>query len=173
MDDDSDRAREEFPEDRGTDDPVTDDVQDAAQQRQHERTENVEETLAGVREDLGEQTYPVNSEQVAAMYADQPTDLPNETEWIESALSRIDESFEDEEAAYEALVTVFERGEHLEIRSDAKGPEPPYWSEERAETQHEFEDDPIPDTGYESSVERSQERARRAQADSDDDEREE
>lgn len=151
-----------------------DDVQDEAAERQHERTERVEEVLAGVREDLGDHTYPVNSEEVAATYADQPIDLPNETEWVESALRRIDERFEDEEAAYGALVTVFEQGEHLDERSGARGPQPPYWDEERAETQHEFdenalEDAPDPNEGdpSESSVVRSQRRAREAQADSD------
>lgn len=146
-------------------------VRDGAVERRRERTARVEDVLARVREDLGDQTYPVSSEEVAATYADQPTDLPNETEWVESALRRIDESYGDEEAAYEALVTVFEEGQHRDVRPNAEGPEPPYWSEERAETGHEFrenapaeEEDPNEGDPTESSVVRSQRRAREAQA---------
>lgn len=137
---------------------------DEPEERQAELAETVESILAGVREDLGDQTYPVSSEQVAAMYADRPQDLPNETEWIETAISRIDTSFEDEQAAYEALVTIFERGQHLDIRSDSKGPEPPYWEEERVDTAHDPSEDrdPINAPGYDSAVEESHERAREA-----------
>lgn len=165
--DDSDANREETPEERGIDDPITDSVQDAAEQRQHERTERVEDALAGVREDLGNQTYPVSSEELSAAYADQPIDLPNETESLGSVFRRIDETFEDEAAAYEAAVTELSTDEQVAVRGNAADPEGATWSEERAETQHEFEDDPIPDTDYESSVERSRERAREAQAESD------
>ena len=165
--DDSDGAREETPEDRGTDDPITDSVEDAAQQRQHERTEGVEGTLAEVREDLGNRKYPVSSEELSAAYADEPIDLPNETESLGSVFRRLDETFEDEEAAYDAVITELD-DEELAARSDGPGTETATWSEERAETQHEFEDDPIPDEDYESSVERSRERAREAQAESND-----
>ena len=146
----------------------TDSVQDAAEERRHERTERVEGTLADVREDLGEQAYPVSSEDLAATYADQSVDLPNETESLGSVFRRLDDTFEDEEAAYEAVAAELTVEEAAGVREGAAGREPATWSEERAETQHEFEDDPIPDEDYESSVERSRERAREAQAQSDD-----
>lgn len=136
--------------------------EDAAEQRQHEMARRTEETLAGVREDLGEQTYPASAEEVAAMYADQPSDLPNETEWVATALERIDTSFEDEQAAYEALVTVFEEGQHVGIRSDAKGPEPPY-QDAGAETQRTpgEEREAVDSEQDESTVKTSKEHARR------------
>ncbi|HKJ57932.1 MAG TPA: hypothetical protein VKA37_01795, partial [Halobacteriales archaeon] len=58
------------------------------------------------------------------------------------------------------------------VDAEAAGEPQPTWSEERAETQHEFREAPFDDEDYESSVERSRERARRAQAESDEDDRE-
>ncbi|WP_313696190.1 hypothetical protein [Halorarum halobium] len=87
-----------------------DSVQDAAERRQHERAESVETTLEAVRADLGTHQYPVTSEDLAAYYADDPTDLPNETESLGSAFGRLDRSFADPDEAFEALVSEFEEG---------------------------------------------------------------
>jgi len=159
-------------DDAGAEDPDLDRVQDAAEDRRRERTEHVEDALAGVREDLGEEKYPVSSEELAATYADQAIDLPNETETLGSVFDRIDEQFEDERAVYEAVVTELEAEERFPVDADAAGEPPPTWGEERAETQHEFREAPFDDEDHESSVERSRERARRAQAESDEDDRE-
>jgi hypothetical protein len=144
-----------------------DSVQNAAEQRQHDRTESVEATLAAVREDLGDRSYPVTSEELAAAYAQGPFDLPNETESLESALGRIDDSFEDEQTAFEALATMFDRPENLEYSTDARGPEPPYWEEDRVEAGHEPGETPdeLDVDATERSIERSRERAREAMAD--------
>jgi hypothetical protein len=146
-------------------------AQDAAERRQHDRAEHVAEALAGVRSDLEGREYPVSSEELAATYADQPIDLPNETESIGSVFQRIEDSFEDERAAFDALITEMNADDRLGDRGDVRAAEPATWSEERAETQHEFEEareKPIDEEDYESSVVRSRERDREAEAKSDD-----
>ena len=166
--DDSDSARDEGRSDGGEAEGSLEGVQDAAEQRRRERTDRVEGTLADVRADLGEQSYPVSSEDLAATYADQSIDLPNETESLGSVFRRLEDTFEDEEAAYEAVAAELSVDEAAGVREGEASRAPATWSEERAETQHEFREDPIPDEVHESSVERSRERAREAQADSDD-----
>ena len=163
----SDRGGDEA----GAEDADLDSVQDAAAERQRERADHVEDALAAVREDLGEEKYPVSSEELAATYADQAIDLPNETETLGSVFDRIDEQFEDERAVYEAVVRELEAEERFPVDAEAADEPPPTWSEERAETQHEFREAPFDDDDYESSVERSRERAREAQAESDEDDR--
>lgn len=108
-----------------------DGVQDAAERRQRERAESVEDTLEAVRADLGAHRYPVNSEDLAAYYADDPIDLPNETESLGSAFGRLDRSFEDPDEAYEALVSEFEEG-RLEGRDDDPGGGNATWDGGRA-----------------------------------------
>ena len=142
-------------------------VQESANDRRSERTDTVENILATVREDLGDQKYPVSSEELSAYYANGPRDVANETEWIESAFDRIDNSFEDAQEAYEALVTEFEQGDHLDIRSDAIGHEPPYESAERASTQEPGEDpgeELADDLGYDDGIDDARRRASEAQA---------
>ena len=107
-----------------------DSVQDAAERRQHERAESVESTLEAVREDLGSHQYPVTSEDLGAYYADDPIDLPNETESLGSAFGRLDRSFEDPDEAYRALVSEFDEG-RLEGEDDDPGAADPAWDEGR------------------------------------------
>ena len=158
-------------DDAGGEDPDLDRVQDAAEERRRERTDHVEDTLAAVREDLGDEKYPVSSEDLAATYADQAIDLPNETETLGSVFDRLDEQFADEREAYEAVATELEAEERFPVDAEAAGEPPPTWSAERAETQHEFREAPFDDEESESSVERSRERARETQSESDEDER--
>ena len=145
-----------------------DSPEDEARERQHERTVHVEHILTTVREDLGNQKYPVSSEELSAYYANGPGDLPNETESIGSAFDRIDKSFEDAQEAYEAFVTEFERGQHTDIRRDAVGHEPPYWDVERADTQAataEAEVERLDDElGYDAGKDDARRRAREAEA---------
>lgn len=136
-----------------------DDVDDNATERKHERASSVEDILSTVREDLGDQTYPTTSEELSARYADEPLDAPNETESLASAFDRIDESFEDAETAYDALVTEFERGEYTGRRTDGVSDAGPTWSEERVD-----DDRPPADQEIEGEPKRSAERAREAQA---------
>jgi hypothetical protein len=85
-------------------DPDPSRVQDSAKRRQHERTEHVEDILNRADDFFDEDRYPVTSEELATEYADQPLDLPNETESLGSVFDRlVDERFETPEEAREAL----------------------------------------------------------------------
>jgi hypothetical protein len=130
----------------------TDSVDDAAEARKHERTATVEEILARVRADLGRQSYPTTSEELATTYGTTTTELPNETESIGSAFDRIDEQFEDPTEAYEALVMEFEGGEFVETDPDVPAGERATWSEDRTGEEE-----------IEGEHQRSIEAARRAQ----------
>lgn len=128
------------------------DVEDAVETRRHERTATVEEILARVRADLGRQSYPTTSEELATTYGSTTTELPNETESIGSAFDRIDEQFDDATEAYEALVAEFEGGEYAEIDSDVPPADRATWSEDRTGEEE-----------IEGEHQRSIEAARRAQ----------
>jgi len=81
-------------------DPDPSRVQDSAKRRQHERTEHVEDILNRADDFFDEDKYPVTSEELATEYADQPLDLPNETESLGSVFDRlVDERFETPEEA--------------------------------------------------------------------------
>lgn len=86
------------------DNPDRDRVQDSAERRQSDRAGRVEDTVAHAADLLEEEKYPVTSEELAADYADEPIDLPNETESLGSVFDRLtDERFESVEEAREAL----------------------------------------------------------------------
>lgn len=135
----------------------TDDVDDAAEARQHERASTVEDILSEVREDLGDQSYPTTSEDLAATYGDGPTELPNETESLGSAFDRMDDRFEDAEEAYDALVTEFEGGEFAE-RAGGTHADRATWEGNRVDDERAPADGEI-----EGERQRSVERARQEQ----------
>lgn len=85
-------------------DPDPDRVQTGAERRQHERAERIENVVNRASELLGEWKYPTTSEELATEYADEPLDLPNETESLGSVFDRlVDERFDSVEEAREAL----------------------------------------------------------------------
>lgn len=84
-----------------------------AQERKHERAEHVEDILDDVEADARERKYPVRSEELATEYADQPIDMPNETESIGSVFRRLDDEYDSPEAIREAL--------HGELTGEAGG----------------------------------------------------
>lgn len=86
-------------------DPDPDRVQDRAEQRQSQRADEVEDVLDDVERDLGEREYPVRSEELAEEYAEQPLDMPNETESLGSVFDRMtdDEEFDSPQEVREAL----------------------------------------------------------------------
>lgn len=87
-----------------SDEPDPSRVQDNAERRQHERTEHVESILDRADDLLGRVKYPTTSEELATEYANEPIDLPNETESIGSVFDRlVDERFDSAEDAREAL----------------------------------------------------------------------
>jgi hypothetical protein len=69
--------------------PDRDRAQDRASERKHERAESVERVMDSVEEDLEGRKYPVRSEELAEEYADQPIDVPNETESLGSVFDRM------------------------------------------------------------------------------------
>ncbi|WP_254535639.1 hypothetical protein [Halomarina litorea] len=71
-------------------------AQDRAEQRKHDRAESVERIMESVEEDLGGRKYPVRSEELAKEYADQPLDMPNETESLGSVFDRMTNTGRDE-----------------------------------------------------------------------------
>lgn len=84
--------------------PDDDRVMDSAERRQRDRTDHVERVLDRAEEVLRDHKYPVTSEELATEYADQPLDLPNETESMGSVFDRVvDEEFESAEQAREAM----------------------------------------------------------------------
>jgi len=85
--------------------PERDRVQESARERQHERSESVEEMAGQVGKLLGEHKYPVSAEELSVEYADQIIDLPNETESLGHVFDRlVDERFESEAEVREAVV---------------------------------------------------------------------
>lgn len=136
----------------------TDEVDDAAEARQHERASSVEDILSEVREDLGRQSYPTSSEDLASTYADTPMDLPNETESIGSAFDRLDDRFEDPDEAYEALVREFEDGDLVDADVLESPGERATWSGARNDEERSPADEEIAGERQQST-----ERAKRAQ----------
>ena len=114
-----------------------DDVQDRATDRQHERAESVERILDEVERDLGDQEYPVRNEELAQQYADQPLDMPNETESLGSVFDRMSQrdEYDTPEEVREALY-----GE-LTGRSEADG-----YAEYNAERNLEEIEDSVDET---------------------------
>lgn len=136
-----------------------DDVGEQSNATKDARESSVEDVLASVREDLGTQSYPTTSEDLAATYADDPTDLPDETESIGSAFDRIDDQFADADEAWAAFLSEFERGEYATGYTEATRTGGDTWSEERI-----GDDRPPADENTEGQSERAKERARQAQA---------
>lgn len=86
---------------------------DAARDRQRDRAEHVENILDEVEADARDRKYPVGSEDLAAEYADQPIDMPNETESMGDVFRRLDDEYETPEEVREAL--------HGELTGEAGG----------------------------------------------------
>lgn len=84
--------------------PDPDRAQDRAEQRKAERAEHTESILDDVERDLGAIEYPVSSEELATEYANEPIDMPNETESLGSVFDRLaGEEFESAEEVREAV----------------------------------------------------------------------
>lgn len=103
-----------------------DDHVEEAAQRERERAEHTEETLAAVAAVVGRSSYPTNPSELNETYSDTRGDLPNETESVGDAFDRMasDEEYETEEEAREAILAELEGesaagpGDRAEYRSD-------------------------------------------------------
>ena len=85
------------------DEPSRDRVQDRAEQRKSEVADRTESILDDVELHLGDMEYPVTSEELASEYANEPIDLPNETESLGSVFDRMtDEQYDSPEEVREA-----------------------------------------------------------------------
>ena len=85
-------------------DPSRDRAQDRAERRKSRRAEATESILEDAEYQLGDLEYPVTSEELAAEYANEPIDLPNETESLGSVFDRLaGEQFDSAEAVREAV----------------------------------------------------------------------
>jgi hypothetical protein len=103
-------------------DPDPERVQESAVERQHERTEHVEE-MSGPVGLFAEEKYPTTSEELATEYGGEVIDLPNETESLGSVFDRLtDERFESPLDAREAI--------YNEVTGEAAGREE--YNDERA-----------------------------------------
>ena len=87
-----------------TDEPNRDRAQDRIDDRKAARAESTESILETVGAHLDSLEYPVSSEEIAAEYATEPIDLPNETESLGSVFDRLgDERYESAEEARQAV----------------------------------------------------------------------
>ena len=87
------------------DGPNRDRAQDRIGRRKSEVADHTESILEDVELHLGEMEYPVTSEELASEYANEPIDMPNETESLGSVFDRLageqyDSPEEVREAAY-------------------------------------------------------------------------
>jgi hypothetical protein len=92
----------------------SDDRAENPRDRQHERAEHVENILNEVETDVRDRKYPVRSEELATEYADQPIDMPNETESMGSVFDRLDDEYDTPEEVRESL--------YDELSGEAGGP---------------------------------------------------
>ena len=98
----------------------TEDVDDAARERQHERSEAVERVMDAVEGDMGESGYPVTSEDLAEEYGSTGLTTTGE-ENIDDVLENLPEgSFDSPEEVREAI----ERELLSERRSMDAAPDP-------------------------------------------------
>lgn len=119
--------------------PDPDQTQDRAERRQRERAERVQASLNRAEDLLGEHKYPTTSEELAIDYADEPLDLPNETESLGSVFDRlVNERFESPEEAREAL--------YRELTGPA-GPDAEFNAERDLEKLREAVQDNVTDSG--------------------------
>ncbi|WP_255168516.1 DUF5789 family protein [Natrononativus amylolyticus] len=87
-----------------SDEPDRDRAQDRIEQRKSARAAQAESILEDVERHLGNHEYPISSEELATEYANEPIDLPNETESLGSVFDRLaGEEFDSPEAAREAV----------------------------------------------------------------------
>ncbi len=86
-----------------------------AAKRKRDRADIVENILQDVESKLDDPKYPVRSEELAEEYAEQPIDLPNETETLGDVFDRVGEKFDSRQDVREVL--------YGEITGEAAGAE--------------------------------------------------
>ena len=86
--------------------------QEEAARRRRERHERREEIFEYVERLVDDVKYPTNSAELRTAYRDSPDEVVAEEESLGSALDRLDDEYEDEVAAREAIMEELGEAEH-------------------------------------------------------------
>lgn len=105
--------------------------QESAAARQRERHERQEEILAEFEEVVDDVKFPSNSAELRAEYRTDPDEVVAEEESLGSVLDRLDDEYEDEISAREAVLEEFGEAEHANPADQVE--------QEAAEVQRETE----------------------------------
>lgn len=108
-----------------------DDPQERAEQRQHERYERQEDIFEYVERLVDDVKFPTNAAELRAEYRDAPDEVVYEEESLGSVLDRLDDEYEDELAAREAIFEELGEAEHAKPAEQ--------FEKEAAEVQRETE----------------------------------
>ncbi len=97
-----------------------DDPQDAAANRRRDRHERREEIFAYVERLVDDVKYPTNSAELKAEYRDSPDEVVAEEESLGSAIDRLDDEYEDELTARNAILEELGEAEHAKPAETAE-----------------------------------------------------
>ena len=100
-----------------------------AERRQHDRHERQEEILTEFENAVDDVKFPSNSAEIKAELRDAPDEVVAEEESLGSVLDRLDDEFEDEQAARDAIMEELGEAEHADPATTER--------EEIAETERE------------------------------------
>jgi hypothetical protein len=95
---------------------VTDDVpaDEKAERRQRDRHERQEEILEAFEAAVDDVKFPSNSAEIRAELRDAPDEVVAEEESLGSVFDRLDDEYEDEQAARDAIVAELGEAEHAD-----------------------------------------------------------
>ncbi|GAB7014256.1 hypothetical protein [Halolamina salina] len=110
---------------------MSDDVppDEQAERRQRDRRERQEEILSEFESAVDDVKFPSNSAEIRAELRDAPDEVVAEEESLGSVLDRLDDEFEDEQAARDAIMEELGEAEHADPATTER--------EEIAETERE------------------------------------
>lgn len=93
---------------------MTDDVppDEKAERRQRERRERQAEILEQFEHAVDDVKFPTNSAEIRAEFRDAPDEVVAEEESLGSVLDRLDDEYEDPQAAREAILEELGEAEH-------------------------------------------------------------
>ena len=83
-----------------------------AERRQRDRQQRQDEIIAEFEETVDDVKFPSNSAEIAAEYRDAPDEVVAEEESLGSVLDRLDDEYDDEQAAREAILEELGEAEH-------------------------------------------------------------
>lgn len=97
-----------------TDVPSDDRVTDRARERQRERHNRQAEVFDHFESVVDDVKFPTSSAELAAAFRDEPDEVVGEEESLGSVFDRLDDEYEDEVAAREALLAELGEAEHAD-----------------------------------------------------------